>query len=84
MNCQPVSRESLDDLHRLRERVIGRGDECLGLVLSGVELYASLGREFELLEIMKRFADEMKDPVDNTPTADELDRLYRREDTRDT
>ncbi len=45
-------------------------------MLAGVDLYLSLGREFELIEVMKKFADEMKGPVENTPTPEDLQRLY--------
>ena len=72
----PTSPESLAALRRLRKEATSRGDHCLGVILAGVELYVSLGREFELLEVMKTFADEMKGPVENTPTAAELKRLY--------
>jgi hypothetical protein len=56
-----------------------RGDEVLGVLLAGVELYLSLGREYELLESMRKFADEMKEPVEKTPSVEELEELYRRE-----
>ncbi len=66
-------------LRRLRQETIERGDQALGLLLTGIELYLRLGREFDLLETMKHFADQMKDAVENTPTAEELERLYRLE-----
>jgi hypothetical protein len=81
MNCQPPHPESLIGLRRLRSEVIDRGDECLGLMLAGVELYASIGREMELLEIMRTFAHDAQDMVRNTPTAAELKKLYEREDS---
>ncbi len=66
-------------LRRLRKQARQRGDEVLGVLLAGVELYISLGREYDLLEIMRKFADDMKEPVDKTPTVEELEDLYRRE-----
>lgn len=66
-------------LRRLRKQARQRGDEVLGVLLAGVELYISLGREYDLLEIMRKFADDMKDPVEKTPTAEELENLFRRE-----
>jgi hypothetical protein len=76
MSFRPVSRESLEGLRRLREDAIARGDDCLGTLLAGIELYVVLGREFELLESMRHFAHEMEECVANTPTAAELERLY--------
>ena len=49
------------------------------MLLAGVELYATLGREFELLEIMRTFAHEMHEAVEGTPSAKELDDLFNRE-----
>ena len=80
MACNPPHPDSLAGLHRLREEVSGRGDECLALLLAGVDLYVSVGREWELLEIMRNFAHEAEEMVRNTPTAAELRRLYERED----
>lgn len=83
MSCRhPASEESLRALRRLRDQVRNRGDECLAVLLSGVDVYASLGREWDLIETMKKFADEMHDAVHNTPTAQELEELYRITDTR--
>jgi len=79
MSCQPPHRDSLDDLRRLREEVYQRGDECLSLLLAGIEVYASVGREWELLEVMRNFAHEAEDMIRNTPTAAELKKLYERE-----
>lgn len=67
-------------LRRLREEVNQRGDECLGLLLAGVDVYASVGREMELLEIMRKFAHDAEEMVLNTPSADDLRKLYERED----
>jgi len=50
------------------------------MLLAGVEVYASVGREWELLETMRKFAHEAEDMVRNTPTAADLRRLYERED----
>jgi hypothetical protein len=80
MVCQPPHPESLSALRRLRDEVTGRGDECLGLLLAGIEVYASVGREMELLEIMRKFAHDAEDMVRNTPSAAELRKLYDRED----
>jgi hypothetical protein len=79
MACKPASRESLDALERLRREASERGDDCLAVVLAGVDLYVRVGREFELLEIMRRGAEEMRDAVENTPTAQELRRLFEAE-----
>jgi hypothetical protein len=78
MLCQPPHPDSISDLRRLREEVSRRGDECLALLLAGVDLYASVGREWELLEIMRKFAHEAEEMVRNTPTAAELKKLYER------
>jgi hypothetical protein len=67
-------------LRRLREEVSDRGDQCLALLLAGVEVYASVGREWELLETMRKFAHEAEEMVRNTPSAAELKRLFERDD----
>jgi hypothetical protein len=41
-----------------------------------VELYVRAGRDLELLETMRQHADDMRDAIENTPTADDLKRLY--------
>lgn len=74
-----TSERSLKALRRLRDEARQRGDEALAVILTGVELYASLGREFELLEMMKKFADEIKEVIEQTPTVEELRRLYELE-----
>jgi len=66
-------------LRRLRHEVAERGDERLALLLAGVELYAILGREFELLEIMRTFAHEIHEAVEGTPSAKELEELFNRD-----
>jgi hypothetical protein len=60
--------------------VTERGDRCLGLLLAGLEVYMAVGREAELLEIMRKFADDAEEMVQNTPTAAQLRMLYERED----
>jgi len=79
MPWRPTSPESLESIRRLRHDVEERGDRRLALLLAGVELYATLGREFELLEIMRTFAQEMHEAVQGTPTARELEELFNRE-----
>lgn len=81
MVCQPPHPDSMDGLRRLREEVNQRGDRCLGMLLAGVEVYTCIGREMELLEVMRKFAHDAEDMVLNTPTAAELKKLYDRPDT---
>ena len=76
---QPTSPETLAALRKLRDAAQGRGDEAMAVLLSGIELYARLGREYELIEVMKQFADEIRPAVENTPTAEELQALFDRE-----
>jgi hypothetical protein len=76
MVCQPPHPHSLLSLRRLRDEVRQRGDECLALLLAGVDVYASVGREWELLEIMRKFAHDAEDMVRNTPSAADLKKLY--------
>jgi len=71
--------ESVELLRRLRHKVAERGDNRLALLLAGVELYAIMGREFELLEIMRTFAHEMHEAVEGTPSIKELEDLFNRE-----
>jgi hypothetical protein len=80
MVCQPPHPESLRELRRLREQVSERGDECLAILLAGLEMYTVIGREWELLEIMRRFAHEADEMVRNTPSAADLKKLYEGED----
>jgi hypothetical protein len=63
----------------LRHEVEERGDRRLALLLAGIELYAILGCEFDLLEIMRAFAHGMHEAVKGTPTARELEELFNRE-----
>jgi hypothetical protein len=79
MPWRPTSPESLESIRQLRHEVEERGDRRLSLLLAGVELYATLGREFELLETMRAFAHEMHEAVQGTPTARELEELFNRE-----
>jgi hypothetical protein len=81
MACQPPHPDSLIELRRLREEISQRGDECLALLLAGVEMYTSIGREWELLETMRKFAHDAEEMVRNTPSAAELKKLYEREDS---
>jgi hypothetical protein len=79
MPWRPTNPESLELLRRLRNELAERGEERLALLLAGVELYATLGREYELLDIMRVFAHEMHEAVQGTPTAIELEELFNRE-----
>jgi hypothetical protein len=79
MPWRPTSPESLESIRRLRHEVEERGDRRLALLLAGLELYATLGREFELLETMRTFAREMHEAVQGTPTVRELEELFNRE-----
>ena len=80
MICQPPHPDSIEGLRRLRHEVSQRGDECLAMMLAGVEMYAAVGREWELLEVMRNFAHDAEEMVRNTPSAVELKKLYERED----
>jgi hypothetical protein len=80
MTCQPPHPESFQALRRLQKEVSERGDECLALLLAGVDVYVSVGREWDLLEVMRKFAHDAEEMVRNTPSASELKRLYERED----
>lgn len=81
MVCHPPHPESVANLRRLRDEVSERGDDCLAMLLSGVDVYIAVGREWELLEIMRKFAHEAEEMVRNTPSAGELKKLYEREDS---
>jgi hypothetical protein len=76
MSCRPTTPESLEALRQLQRASTGRGDNCLSLLLAGVDLYVRAGREFELLEIMRQNAEGMREAIENTPSADDLRRLY--------
>jgi len=80
MGCHPTSEQSLQALRDLYHTANERGDECLSLLLAGVELHIRAGRELELLQLMRERAEEMRDAVENTPTAADLRRLYEASD----
>ena len=50
------------------------------MLLAGIDMYAAVGREWELLEIMRKFAHDAEEMVRNTPSAAELKRLFDRDD----
>jgi hypothetical protein len=79
MPWRPTNPESLELLRRVRREIAERGDSRLALLLAGVELYAVLGREFDLLEIMRSFAHDMHQAVEGTPTVRELEQLFERD-----
>ena len=79
MPWRPSSPESLELLRKARHQIAEQGDGRLALLLAGVELYAVLGREYDLLEIMRSFAHEMHRAVEETPTVKELEQLFERE-----
>ena len=83
MVFQPPHPESLAGLRRLQREAAQRGDEYLAMLLAGVDLYISVGREWELLEIMRKFAHDAEEMVTNTPSAAELKKLYERKDVED-
>jgi hypothetical protein len=79
MSWRPTSPESLELLRQIRREVAVRGDSRLALLLAGVELYAVLGREFDLLEIMRAFAHDMHQAVEGTPTVRDLEQMFERD-----
>jgi len=83
MACQPPHPDSILGLRELQRQVRERGDECLAMLLAGLDLYTAVGREWELLEIMRNFAHDADDMVRNTPSAAELKKLYERNDERE-
>lgn len=76
MQCHPISDESRHELLTLRDKARRRGDECLSILLTGVDLYLSLGKEVELLELMRDYAEQMREAIHGTPSAEELKQLY--------
>jgi len=80
MVCQPPHPESIEGLRRLQREVKQRGDDCLAILLAGVDVYAAVGREWELLEVMRKFAHDAEEMVRNTPSAAELKKLYELDD----
>jgi hypothetical protein len=83
MACQPPHPDSILGLRELQREVNERGDECLAMLLAGIDLYTAVGREWELLEIMRKFAHDAEDMVRNTPSVAELKKLYERNDERE-
>ena len=81
MACKPPHPESIAALRLLRKEVSARGDECLALLLAGLEVYVAVGHEWELLEVMRHFAHEAEEMVRNTPSAADLKELYERDDS---
>lgn len=79
MHWRPTNPESLELLRKARHEIAERGDARLALMLAGVELYAVMGREFDLLEIMRTFAHEMHQAVQETPSVRELEQLFERD-----
>ena len=79
MSCQPPHFESLSNLRKLQQEVASRGDSCLAMLLAGVEAYIAVGREWELLDVMRQFAHDAQYMVENTPTADELRKLFEQD-----
>ena len=76
MHCSPISQESRRELLELRNRAHARGDDCLAILLTGVDLYVSIGKEVELLEMMRDYAERMREVIEKTPSAEELEQLY--------
>ncbi len=79
MSWRPTNPESLELLRKIRQEISERGDNRMALLLAGVELYALLGREFELLQTMRSVAHEMQEAVEGTPTVRQLEELFERE-----
>jgi hypothetical protein len=79
MPWRPTSPESLERLRQLRREIAEQGDVRFALMLAGVELYAVLGREFDLLEVMRTFANDIQHAVEGTPTARELEQMFDRD-----
>ena len=76
MGCHPASHESLEALGNLKRLAEERGERCLSVLLAGVDLYVRLGREMELLELMRAHAEEARESVEGTPTAEDLRKLF--------
>jgi hypothetical protein len=49
------------------------------MLLAGVEAYIAVGREWELLDVMRQFAHDAQYMVENTPTAEELRKLFEQD-----
>lgn len=80
MACHPPHPDSILGLRELQKEVSQRGDECLAMLLAGIDVYTAVGREWELLEIMRKFVHDAEEMVRNTPSAAELKKLYERDD----
>ena len=76
MPCDPTSTKSLAALEKLRADTAALGDRCLSLLLTGVDLYLRAGREMELLALVRQQAEEMREAIENTPSAQDLRRLF--------
>jgi len=79
MPWRPTNPDSLELLRQTRREIAAHGDHRLAMLLAGVELYAVLGREYDLLEIMRSFAHDMHQAVEGTPTVRELEELFERD-----
>jgi hypothetical protein len=80
MGFQPPHPDSIGGLRQLHEEVKQRGDECVAMLLAGIDLYIAVGREWELLEVMRKFAHDAEEMVQNTPSVAELKKLYERDE----
>ena len=77
MTYQHTSEESVRELRQIADHARARGDEYLAVIIAGLELFISLGREHELLEFMRDFENDIRPAVEGTPTASDLDRLFQ-------
>jgi hypothetical protein len=77
MQWQQTSEASLRELRQLANNARARGDETLAVLIAGIDVFISLGREMELLEFMRHFETEIRPAVEGTPSASELERLYK-------
>jgi hypothetical protein len=75
-----VNELRLNDIEDLIGKARERGDECFAVLLEGVRMYLSLGREIDLLEAMRDFERDVRPAVEGTPSAADLHRLYNRPD----
>lgn len=73
-----VNDHRLQDLEDLIAKARERDDEWFAVLLEGVRMYVSLGREIDLLEAMRDFEREVRPAVEGTPTPADLHRLYNR------
>ncbi len=83
MHGRPISEESRHELLSHRDRAQRRGEESFSFLLTGLDLYLSLGREVELLELMRDYAEQLRDAIEGTPSAKELEQLYKRSPEKD-